>query len=379
MLPFLFLYYLWTPLCHSSYKLLYILIIYQFLLTLSLFNLILFPLYISPDIHRSFTSLSFLSLTILDRQVWANSLDPDQTAPSTISDCSWRSLIRVYTFCNSTCTSWTHFCFLFDFMVFFYLSFKTSWRCSIFTGFSCLCFFLITTCSLFTTVYTICHSVCIFQTHFSIVKLLDKILGYCLGIYSFFCCCFFDYSLNSLRHLIITFFYLFCLSLISIWTLPLHQSLCQQESLLFPFPFFHSDPNLRTGRQPVLTQIRLLPKSSLIRIYTVCHSVCAPFGHISLRLTHFVKKIGFLLQFFQVFNFFNFYDIFGTLFFTSYKLMKMFNIYQSFLSLPLFDLILFSLYISPGNYRSLTSLSFPFLTVMMLSFQTDLSGQTVWT
>ena len=36
-----------------------------------------------------------------DRQVWANSVDPDQTAP--------RSLIRVYTVCNSLCIFWMHY------------------------------------------------------------------------------------------------------------------------------------------------------------------------------------------------------------------------------------------------------------------------------
>ena len=36
-----------------------------------------------------------------DRQVLANSADPDQTAPS--------SLIRVYTVCHSVCIFWTHF------------------------------------------------------------------------------------------------------------------------------------------------------------------------------------------------------------------------------------------------------------------------------
>ena len=35
-----------------------------------------------------------------DRQVWANSADPDQTAPS---------LTRVYTVCHCICTFWTHF------------------------------------------------------------------------------------------------------------------------------------------------------------------------------------------------------------------------------------------------------------------------------
>ena len=35
-----------------------------------------------------------------DRQVWANSADPDQTAPS---------LIRVYTVCNSLCIFWMHY------------------------------------------------------------------------------------------------------------------------------------------------------------------------------------------------------------------------------------------------------------------------------
>ena len=34
-----------------------------------------------------------------DRQVWANSADPDKTAPS---------LIRVYTVCNSLCIFWMH-------------------------------------------------------------------------------------------------------------------------------------------------------------------------------------------------------------------------------------------------------------------------------
>ena len=37
-----------------------------------------------------------------DRQVWANSADPDQTVP--------RGLIRVYTVCNSLCIFWMHYC-----------------------------------------------------------------------------------------------------------------------------------------------------------------------------------------------------------------------------------------------------------------------------
>ena len=36
-----------------------------------------------------------------DRQVWANSADPDQTRSSRI---------RVYTVCHSVCISWTHYC-----------------------------------------------------------------------------------------------------------------------------------------------------------------------------------------------------------------------------------------------------------------------------
>ena len=36
----------------------------------------------------------------LDRQIWENSADPDQTAPS---------LIRVYTVCNSLCIFWMHY------------------------------------------------------------------------------------------------------------------------------------------------------------------------------------------------------------------------------------------------------------------------------
>ena len=36
-----------------------------------------------------------------DRQVWANSADPDQTAP--------RGAIRVYTVCHSVCIVWTHY------------------------------------------------------------------------------------------------------------------------------------------------------------------------------------------------------------------------------------------------------------------------------
>ena len=39
-------------------------------------------------------------LKFSDRQVWANSADPDQTAPS---------LIRVYTVCNSFCIFWMHY------------------------------------------------------------------------------------------------------------------------------------------------------------------------------------------------------------------------------------------------------------------------------
>ena len=38
-----------------------------------------------------------------DRQVWANSADPDLTAPRR------SSLIRVYTVCNSGCTFWMHY------------------------------------------------------------------------------------------------------------------------------------------------------------------------------------------------------------------------------------------------------------------------------
>ena len=37
----------------------------------------------------------------LDRYAWANSADPDQTAPS--------SLIRFYTVCHSVCIVWTHY------------------------------------------------------------------------------------------------------------------------------------------------------------------------------------------------------------------------------------------------------------------------------
>ena len=36
-----------------------------------------------------------------DRYAWANSADPDQTAPS--------SVIRVYTVCRSVCIVWTHY------------------------------------------------------------------------------------------------------------------------------------------------------------------------------------------------------------------------------------------------------------------------------
>ena len=49
----------------------------------------------------------------LDRLVWANSVDPDRTAPggAVWSDCSWRSsLIRVYTVWHSVCIFWTHYC-----------------------------------------------------------------------------------------------------------------------------------------------------------------------------------------------------------------------------------------------------------------------------
>ena len=38
-----------------------------------------------------------------DRYAWANSADPDQTAPRS-------SLIRVYTVCHSVCIVWTHYC-----------------------------------------------------------------------------------------------------------------------------------------------------------------------------------------------------------------------------------------------------------------------------
>ena len=48
----------------------------------------------SQKYYRNFHKFS-------DRQVWANSADPDQTAPS--------SLIRVYTICHSVCTVWTHY------------------------------------------------------------------------------------------------------------------------------------------------------------------------------------------------------------------------------------------------------------------------------
>ena len=37
-----------------------------------------------------------------DRQVWANSADPDQTAPRS-------SLIRIYTVCHSVCIVWTRY------------------------------------------------------------------------------------------------------------------------------------------------------------------------------------------------------------------------------------------------------------------------------
>ena len=37
-----------------------------------------------------------------DRYAWANSADPDQTAPRS-------SLIRVYTVCHSVCIVWTHY------------------------------------------------------------------------------------------------------------------------------------------------------------------------------------------------------------------------------------------------------------------------------
>ena len=46
------------------------------------------------SVYRNFPKFS-------DRQVWANSVDPDQTAPS--------SLIRVYTVCHSVCIVWTHY------------------------------------------------------------------------------------------------------------------------------------------------------------------------------------------------------------------------------------------------------------------------------
>ena len=41
----------------------------------------------------------------LDRQIWANSADPDQTAPRRVSS----SLIRVYTVCHSLCIIWMHY------------------------------------------------------------------------------------------------------------------------------------------------------------------------------------------------------------------------------------------------------------------------------
>ena len=47
--------------------------------------------------HGEYRNVSKFS----DRQVWANSADPDQTAPS--------SLIRVYTVCNSGCVFWMHY------------------------------------------------------------------------------------------------------------------------------------------------------------------------------------------------------------------------------------------------------------------------------
>ena len=37
-----------------------------------------------------------------DRYAWANNVDPDQTAPRS-------SLIRVYTVCHSVCIVWTHY------------------------------------------------------------------------------------------------------------------------------------------------------------------------------------------------------------------------------------------------------------------------------
>ena len=39
----------------------------------------------------------------LDRYAWANSADPDQNAPRR------SSLIRVYTVCHSICIVWTHY------------------------------------------------------------------------------------------------------------------------------------------------------------------------------------------------------------------------------------------------------------------------------
>ena len=43
----------------------------------------------------------------LDRYAWANSADPDQTAPRG-AVCSRSSLIRVCTVCLSICIIWTH-------------------------------------------------------------------------------------------------------------------------------------------------------------------------------------------------------------------------------------------------------------------------------
>ena len=59
---------------------------------------------LNPKIHY-WNRFTVVILKFLDRQVWANSVDPEQTA------CSWRnSLIRAYTVCHFACIYWMH-CF----------------------------------------------------------------------------------------------------------------------------------------------------------------------------------------------------------------------------------------------------------------------------
>ena len=65
------------------------------------------PTALSPFLVGCFMCLCWLNYhnvpTFSDGQVWANSADPDQTAPRS------SSLIRVYAVCNSLCIFWMHY------------------------------------------------------------------------------------------------------------------------------------------------------------------------------------------------------------------------------------------------------------------------------